>query len=415
MRKGDYMKYVDLFCGIGGFHQGIEKIFPDSKCVFASDFDYPVSEVYKNTYNIDCYNNITLDETHRLLEKRIMENGGKFDILFAGFPCQSFSKAGNQQGFKDTNKGILFFQVANILEKYHPRYAVLENVRNLVSHDNGKTWETIYKRLRDIGYKVDKHMVSPHYLGIPQLRERIFIVCIYDPKDEIDEISITWPEKKNLNTYNFEGKQINEYLDKKVDNKYNLDQDKIDIINIWEELRLSVERNNKKMISPVWLYYLNDKPIPSSYPEWKKKLIKKNKDFYCENRPIIDEWKEKYNSLKFTTKSNRKFEWNASSSIDSVWDGIIQFRPSGIRVKNNKCFPTFVAINQTPIIGKYRRYITPLEISRLYGFENLKLNEKDDTQSYKQLGNTVCVDIVAYIIEQLKKNYILEERKDGTN
>ena len=170
-------------------------------------------------------------------------------------------------------------------------------------------------------------------------------------------------------------------------------------------MRISVEKNGGKIISPIWLYYLNEKPIPSSYPKWKQKLIEKNKKFYYENREIIDEWKKKYNNLKFTSRSNRKFEWNASTSINSVWDGIIQFRPSGIRVKNNKCFPTFVAINQTPIIGKYKRYITPLEIYRLYGFKNLKLNISDDKQSYKQLGNTVCVDIVEYIIEQLLNNY----------
>lgn len=399
------MKYVDLFCGIGGFHQGIEKKFPDSKCIFASDFDFPVSEVYKNTYGIDCYNDIKLDETHKLLEQKVMENGGEFDVLFAGFPCQSFSKAGSQQGFKDTNKGVLFFQVADILERYHPRFAILENVRNLVSHDNGKTWETIYNRLYEIGYAVDKHMISPHYLGIPQLRERIFIVCVYDPNHKIKTININWPEKRNLNTYNFIGKDINEYLDEVVDSKYYIDKEKIRIINIWEELRLSIEKKGRNIISPIWLYYLNEKNIPASYPTWKKKIIEKNKKFYYENREIIDEWKEKYNSLKFTSRSNRKFEWNASSSIQSVWEGIIQFRPSGIRVKNNKCFPTFVAINQTPIIGKYKRYITPLEISRLYGFKDLKLNKNDDQQSYKQLGNTVCVDIVAYVVEQLLNNY----------
>ena len=183
------MKYIDLFCGIGGFHQGIERIFPDSKCIFASDFDFPVSEVYKNTYGIDCYNNIKLEETHRKLEQKVVENGDGFDVLFAGFPCQSFSKAGNQLGFKDTNKGILFFQVADILEKYHPKFAILENVRNLVSHDKGKTWLRIKAELERIGYVVDKHMISPHYLGIPQLRERIFIVCIYDPNHKIDKIN----------------------------------------------------------------------------------------------------------------------------------------------------------------------------------------------------------------------------------
>ena len=194
-------------------------------------------------------------------------------------------------------------------------------------------------------------------------------------------------------------------MDKNVDAKYYIDNEKIKIINIWEELRVSIKCNGGNFISPIWLYYLNDKPIPKSYPEWKKKLIKKNKNFYFENREIIDAWKEKYDSLKFTARSNRKFEWNANTSIDSVWDGIIQFRPSGIRVKNNKCFPTFVAINQTPIIGKYKRYITPLEISRLYGFNNLILNKNDDQQSYKQLGNTVCVDIVAYVINEFINNY----------
>ena len=404
------MKYVDLFCGIGGFHQGMERVFPDSECIFASDFDYSVSEVYKNTYGINCYNDITLDDTHKLLEQKVMENGGSFDVLFAGFPCQSFSKAGKQLGFKDTTKGILFFQVADILKKYHPKFVVLENVRNLVSHDKGKTWEKIRDTLENIGYIVDKSMISPHYLGIPQLRERVFIICVYDPQKKLKEINMKWPEKRNLNTHDFNGRSIDLYLDKKVSKKYYIDDKKIEIINIWEELRLEILKNGGKLISPVWLDYLNDKKIPKNNPKWKIKLIEKNKKFYYENKEIIDSWKLKYNCLKFTSRSNRKFEWNANSSIKSIWDGIIQFRPSGIRVKNNKCFPTFVAINQTPIIGKYKRYITPHEISKLYGFTNLKLDTANDHQSYKQLGNTVCVDVVEYVIKNFVSNY-----KDGDN
>ena len=166
-------KFIDLFAGIGGFHQAMEQL--GGECVFASEIDKYAIESYKENYGIDSDINI-----RDIDEKDIPQH----DVLCAGFPCQTFSKAGKQEGFKDETKGTLFFEIERILKHHKTKYIILENVRNLVSHDSGNTWKTIYNHLTKLGYRLTKEpiIISPHQLGIPQLRERVVILGIYDPE-----------------------------------------------------------------------------------------------------------------------------------------------------------------------------------------------------------------------------------------
>ena len=125
-----------------------------------------------------------------------------------------------------------------------------------------------------------------------------------------------------------------------------------------------------------------------------------------QNKKTIDKWMKdhrKHYSKLFL--SDRKLEWNAGDRIDSIFDGIIQFRPSGVRVKDPSDIPTLVAINQTPIIGFERRYMTPDEMRKLYGFKKLNFGSQHEKQTYKQLGNTVSVDVVEYLLlHMLRRN-----------
>ena len=124
--------FIDLFSGIGGFHQALEQL--GGKCVLASEIDEYAIETYQKNYHIDSNINVRdIDEN----------NMPDFDVLCAGFPCQTFSKAGKQLGFNDETKGTLFFDIERILKAKHPKYIILENVRNLVSHDHGNTWRII--------------------------------------------------------------------------------------------------------------------------------------------------------------------------------------------------------------------------------------------------------------------------------
>ena len=162
-------KYIDLFCGIGGFHQAMSNL--GGKCVYASDIDEDCRKTYEVNYGIKPDGDITKVEAHDIPQH---------DVLCAGFPCQAFSKAGNRLGFADETKGTLFFDICRILKYHKPKYALLENVRNLASHDKGNTWRVIHDSLVDLGYNVlDEPVIfSPHYIGIPQHRERVFIMCV---------------------------------------------------------------------------------------------------------------------------------------------------------------------------------------------------------------------------------------------
>ena len=171
------MKFVDLFSGIGGFHYALkaatESLNLPSSCVFASDIDERCRASYKQNFGIEPVGDITTFDAHQVPEH---------DILLAGFPCQAFSIIGEMQGFADT-RGTLFFDVARILKAKQPKFFVLENVKQLVGHDQGRTLATIIKTCRDIGYDVQYKVLNALDFGLPQKRERVFIVGALLEKD----------------------------------------------------------------------------------------------------------------------------------------------------------------------------------------------------------------------------------------
>lgn len=159
--------FIDLFAGIGGFRMAFQNL--GGECVFSSELDEKARKTYYANYGDVPFGDITLKST-----KNKIPNG--FDILCAGFPCQAFSLAGKRLGFAET-RGTLFFDVAEILNKYQPKAFFLENVKGLVSHDKGKTFKTILKTLDEVGYIVPPpEIVNAMYFGVPQHRERIYIV-----------------------------------------------------------------------------------------------------------------------------------------------------------------------------------------------------------------------------------------------
>lgn len=377
-------KFIDLFSGIGGFHQAMKQL--GGECVFASDIDKYAIETYKKNYNLESGINI------RDIKE---EDIPKHDVLCAGFPCQTFSKAGKQQGFKDETKGTLFFEIERILKYHKTEYIILENVRNLVSHDHGNTWNTVYKHLKKLGYRLTPTpiIISPHQLGIAQLRERVVILGIYDPEN-IEDLNI---ELSNLKDK--DDNDIYSILTKtKVEKKYYINEREEYILTAWDEFYKGVK---EKIIGfPVLYEYFKKKPT-ENMPNWKKEFVKKNNQLYLNNKEFIDEWSKRYDNLRDFTPTQKKFEWQAGDSIKSLWEGLIQFRPSGIRVKKPNCFPALVALVQIPIIGKYKRRLTVREAARLQSFPDSFIPNKNDQQAYKQFGNAVNVDVIKYMAEKL--------------
>lgn len=378
-------KFIDLFAGIGGFHQAMEQL--GGECVFASEIDSYAIDTYKENYNIDSGINI------RDVKE---EDIPKHDVLCAGFPCQAFSKAGKQLGFKDETKGTLFFEIERILKYHKTKYIVLENVRNLVSHDNGNTWKTIYQHLKDIGYRLTPKpiIISPHQLGVPQLRERVVILGIYDPEHKDDDLDIVIDDLKNKDDNNIYDILTN----KRVEEKYYISEKEEYVLTAWDEFYKGIK---EKVIGfPIWVEYFTKKPS-SDMPTWKVDFIRKNNELYKSNEEFINGWLKKYNNLKDFTPTQRKMEWQAGESIKSLWDGLIQFRPSGVRVKKPTCFPALVAMVQIPIVGKYRRKLTVREAARLQSFPEEFIPNSNDQQAYKQFGNAVNVDVIRTAAEKL--------------
>lgn len=159
------IKAVDLFAGIGGFHLALESF--GAEVVFASEWDKDASEIYEQNFALKPKGDIT-----KIQERDIPDH----DILCAGFPCQAFSISGNQKGFEDS-RGTLFFDVARIAKEKQPKILFLENVKNMASHDNGKTFDVIQNVLDAIGYDVYAKVLDSAEYGSAQSRQRIYIVC----------------------------------------------------------------------------------------------------------------------------------------------------------------------------------------------------------------------------------------------
>lgn len=159
------MKFIDLFCGIGGFRLGFES--NGMECVFSCDFDKNVQDVYEDNFGERPFSDITKLDPVDIPD---------FDILLGGFPCQPFSISGKKGGFKDT-RGTLFFDVCRIISEKQPKVVVLENVKHLIHHDSKNTFKVIIESLENLGYNVTYEILNTKDFGLPQNRERIFIVC----------------------------------------------------------------------------------------------------------------------------------------------------------------------------------------------------------------------------------------------
>lgn len=377
------MKFIDLFAGIGGFHQAMEQL--GHECVFASEIDNSAIQVYENNYNITPKGNIRDIDV-----KDIPEH----DILCAGFPCTTFSVAGKCAGFNDQTKGTLFFEITRILKHHHPKYIILENVKNLTSHDKGRTWKIIEGSLKELGYQLTEQplIVSPHHFGTPQLRERVIILGVYNPNHS-ESLDIDLGELKGK-----DDNSIYSVLDSEVDKKYNISDDEEKVLNMWNEFYQGIDLD--VIGFPIWFEWFKQKPT-DDMSKWRKRVIERNNDLYKRNKDFIDSWLKKYDYLNWCTTVQKKFEWQAGNRIDSIWEGLIQFRQSGIRVKAPNCFQTLVAMVQIPIIGRYKRRLTPREAARLQSFPESFILDERDKQAYKQLGNAVNVEVIKKCAEKL--------------
>ncbi len=198
INKKPAFKMIDLFAGIGGIRLGFEEI--GGECVFTSEWDKFAQQTYQANFEEIPYGDITKIDPIDI---------PSFDVLLAGFPCQPFSQAGKKLGLTDT-RGTLFFDIARILKHHKPLVVLLENVKRFRSHDGGKTFEVVKNVLEGLGYEVHAEVLNAKHFGVPQNRERIYIVAF------LGKAEFSFPKPLNQKT------RLGDILEKKVDEKYTI-------------------------------------------------------------------------------------------------------------------------------------------------------------------------------------------------
>ena len=387
-------KFIDLFSGIGGFHQAMSNI--GGECVFASDIDEKCREIYEKNYGLKPNGDITKVNVSEI---------PSFDVLCAGFPCQPFSKAGFQKGFDDI-RGNLFFNICKIVEHHKPKYLLLENVRNLASHDGGNTWNVIYKCIDELGYYTYEKptILNVLHFNIPQNRERVVIMCKRKDLGELPPLPNIPKNPKTKLTKFIADIVIDDDNEKK---KYAISGKMKAVETVWDEFVQTIVGNSIEMPKfPIWTdWWDNDfepnDPFYLKYTSW----IDKNRQFYSDNQDILEPWLMNSRENKHWLGAVRKFEWQAGttqSPEDTLKNYLWSPRGSGIRVKQCDYIPTLVAMAMIPVYGPESRKLTPRELLRCQSFpDTFKFNEKT---IYKQVGNAVNVTMIEQCARFLMKN-----------
>ena len=367
-------RFIDLCCGIGGFHQALSSL--GYSCVFASDIDKHCQDTYEQNYGIRPKGDFTEIDIASI---------PPFDILCAGFPCQPFSRAGKQLGFED-ERGNLFFSICRIIQYHKPSYLLLENVRNLVSHDDGNTWKVIRTTLQQIGYTTydTPLIVNAMDVGIPQHRERVIILCQRADLGPLRDKPVFTIPCQPLS--DFLEKNIIATIPKKVQ----------EVESVWNEfLAILLLYNISIPKFPLWTdwwdnEFTEDDPFFLKYTNW----ITKNREWFTTHQAVLSPWLIKSRLNEHWIGAVRKLEWQAGTLLptDSMRTVLWSFRGSGIRVKRPDYVPTIVAMNMTPIYGPERRYLTARELLRLQSFPDTF--QFDLKYIHKQVGNAVNVKVI---------------------
>lgn len=315
--------FIDLFAGIGGFHLALQSF--GAKCIFASEWDKHAKEVYFENFGIIPHGDIT-----KIDEKTIPNH----DILCAGFPCQAFSISGKQKGFDD-NRGTLFFDVARIVKEKKPKIILMENVKNFATHNNGKSLEVVKTTLEELGYNFYQKVLNAIDFGIPQKRERIYMVCF----------------RKDLSIHDF---------------------------SFPKPFKL--------------LYHLEDFLLTNE--SLVKHLYINRTDTYYNNSP----------NTMYSNKAIRIGQVNKGGQGERIYS------IKGVAITLSADGGGIFSKTGGYLINNLPRKLHPRECARIMGYPDSYKICKSDNQAYKQFGNSVVIDVLQYIIIEIKKSLKISMR-----
>ena len=376
------MKFIDLFAGIGGFRYGLQKVEIESEsssdhesgasqhgqrafhCVWSNEWDKYANQIYKKHYGECDTRDIRTVDT-----KDIPDH----DLLCAGFPCQSFSIAGKRLGFEDT-RGTMFFEIARIIRDKRPRYFLLENVKGLLSHDEGKTFQTILGVLSDLGYEYQWQVLNSKNFGVPQNRERVFIVghLRETSRPEVFPIGESYSISHQTKYAEQAGRSR---ISSTIDARYG-------------SLRNAGE---------TYLHYIGG--IRGKRDMWLKDNKQNSRNFSQGQRVYSSD------GIASTIAGNAGGLGGKTGlyAIPVLTPDRMEKRQNGRRFKNDGD-PAFTLTSQDKhgvYDGLNIRRLTPVECERLQGFPDNWTEGISDTQRYKCLGNAVTTLVITEIGKKL--------------
>lgn len=414
---------MDLFAGLGGFHLAAKQL--GGECVFASEINPKLRATYKANFGKEPAGDIKKVEA---------KDVPPHNLLCAGFPCQPFSKAGDQLGWEDAVRGTVFFNIVEILKHHQPKFVILENVAHFVRHDKGNTYAKVKESLESLGYEVKHAQLSPHRFGVPQIRERMYMVGCLGGLNGFE-----WPQPAT----NGDELSVRDVLDENPSDAAGLSEQVIRCLETWQEFLKEFTKKDQLPSFPIWsmefkatypykqdslyevelarlrkskgcfgktlnTWYRQDvlAQVPSyarvkkgAFPDWKQAFIRQNRALYRKQQDWIKPWLPK---IKVFPPSLQKLEWNCHGEERDIWKYVIQFRASGVRVKRPTTSPSLVAMTttQVPIVGWERRYMTVRECARLQSMDDLKYLP-NRTTAMAALGNAVNVKVARLVLESL--------------
>ena len=378
------MKFLDLFAGIGGFRLGMESA--GHECIGFCEIDKFARKSYKAIH--DTKGEIELHDITTVSDESIRRIGC-VDVICGGFPCQAFSIAGNRRGFEDT-RGTLFFEIARFASILRPQYLFLENVRGLLNHENGITFETIISTLDELGYNVEWQVLNSKDFGVPQNRERVFIIG-----------HLRGQRTRNIFPLSGESEQSD------------CQQSKIEIVGNTKNPN-GTRQGTRSIVHSV--NGIIGTLTATDYKEPKQVAI-----------PVLtpDRFKKRQNGRRFKTDGEPMFTLTAQDrhgilvkeatkqgyAEAQIGDSVNLSHPNsktrrgrvGKRIANT----LLTGESQGVIEPDFRiRKLTPRECWRLQGFPDWAFDKAQEVNSnsqlYKQAGNSVTVNVIAAIAKELK-------------
>ena len=365
------IRFIDLFAGIGGFRYGLQLSKGKFECVWSNEWDKYASSIYGKHYGECDTRDIRTVKSNEIPD---------FDLLVGGFPCQAFSIAGKRQGFQDT-RGTLFFEIARILADKRPRHFILENAKGLLSHDEGKTFQTVLGVLSGLGYEYQWQVLNSKNFGVPQNRERVFIVG-------------NLRGERRPKIFPVAGESGND-----TSNKSKTESSR--------SIAYTLDANYYKGVSP------------KGYQDSKRQLVQVNNPKHSNNRVYSDEGispslntiqgglrqpKVIRTPLKFLQRNQKNIEGDYSFTVDGANTGGVRQdmkirRLTPIECERLQGFPdgwTKWGIEETPLVKK-----PMFEGGKPILHKATFINLISDTQRYKCLGNAVTTNVITWLGDKL--------------